>query len=88
MGNIITDNKVAADIFNDYFASVFTREDTNNIPVPDQIFVGSKSEYLSDISIDEHVVYNKLNNLNVNKSPGSDDLHPKLLYELREHAVS
>ena len=59
LGNIITDNKVTADIFNDYFASVFTREDTNNIPVPDQIFVGSKSEYLSDISIDEHVVYIK-----------------------------
>ena len=85
-GNVITDDKKTADEddYNDSFASVFTIEDNNSIPVPDQIFAGNEVDYLNDISIDEKVVYNKLNNINVNKSPGSDDLHPKLLYESRD----
>ena len=86
-GNTITDDKVTADTFNDYFASVFTVEDSINIPIPDQIFAGNELDYLSDIGIDESVVYKKLSDINVNKSPGSDDLHPKMLYELRDQLV-
>ena len=86
-GNIITDNKITADIFNDYFASVFTTEDTNNIPIPDQIFTGHELDSLSKICLYESIVYKKLNEININKSPCSDDLHPKMLFELKDLLV-
>ena len=87
VGNIITDDKITADIFNDYFASVFTIEDANSIPVPEQFFTGDICDYLSDICIDENVIYRKLSDIKVNKCPGSNELHPKLLYELRDQLV-
>ena len=87
-GNIVTDDQTAANIFNDYFASVFTVEDRDNIPVAEQIFSGSESECLSEIFINEDIVFKKLCEINVNKSPGSDDLHPKLLFELRHQLVT
>ena len=86
-GNIITEDKTTANIFNDYFASVFTVEDRDNIPLAEQIFTGLESEGLSEICISEDIVFKKLNELNVNKSPGSDDLHPKLFFELRHQLV-
>ena len=60
-GSIITDNKITADIFNYYFASVFTTEDTNNIPIPDQIFTGHELDSLSKICLNGNIVYKKLN---------------------------
>jgi hypothetical protein len=86
-GNVITDDKRSADIFNEYFASVFTVEDKNNIPKPSQVFTGTKEDSLSQIKIDEATVYSKLCKININKSPGSDNLHPKLLFELRDQLV-
>ena len=84
-GNVITDNKKAADLLNEYFASVFTVEDTKDIPSPLQLFEGNQdTEGLNYIEIDEALVRKKLSELNVNKSPGPDELHPKLLNELRE----
>jgi len=83
-GNIICDDKEAADVLNSYFSSVFTVEDLSHIPNAKQIFEGDLiSEGLNDIDIDENIIAKKLNELNVNKSPGPDNLHPKLLYELR-----
>ena len=38
VGNIITDDKTTANIFNDYFASVFTIDDKVNIPIAEKIF--------------------------------------------------
>ena len=82
-GNIVTNNKSTANIFNEYFVSVFTIEDTNSIPTPDVIFESSQMESLNKIDIMNEMVYKKLNDLNVHKCPGSDDLHPKLLFELK-----
>jgi len=88
-GEVITDNKIAADVMNNYFASVFTIEDTNSIPEPVKIFKStSELDKLKDIKIEEHVVRQKLDALKVGKSPGPDDIHAKLLYELRNELVS
>lgn len=66
---------------------MFTIEDTNSIPIPDQIFTGKKSDGLSEVCLDEDIIYKKLCEININKSPGSDDLHPKILFELRDQLV-
>ena len=41
-----------------------------------------KNECLSSINTSEQLVLKKLKELKVNKSPGPDDLHPILLFEL------
>ena len=84
MGIIINDDKNAADLLNSYFVSVFTNENLNDIPKPEYIFRENDDFVVLDsIEIDEHVVYKKLSELNVNKCAGPDDIHPKLLHELR-----
>jgi hypothetical protein len=83
-GSVVTCNTTAANLLNDYFSSVFTTEDLSFIPTPVNIFQNSITDALSDIEIDEKIVREKLCNINTNKSLGADEIHPKLLYELRE----
>ncbi|HEX8808198.1 MAG TPA: hypothetical protein VF760_04300 [Xanthobacteraceae bacterium] len=81
---VINEDKSAADVLNNYFASVFTKEDLSNIPEPTDVFKGSiQQEGLDTFVITEELVFKKLSELNVNKCCGPDDLHPKLLYELK-----
>ena len=82
-GNIISDSRVAADLLNEYFASVFTVENTSFIPDPISNFDFTNSQLLKEICFDEKLVLDKLNNMNTSKSQGPDELHPKLIFELR-----
>ena len=56
-----------ADVLNTFFANVFTREHTNNIPEP--VWKGIR-EVLEDIDITEEEVLNKIMKLNPSKSQG------------------
>jgi len=47
-GKLIEDDLEMAKILNEYFASVFTREDTNNVPLAE---AASHTEILEDINI-------------------------------------
>ena len=46
------------------------------------------TEQLTDISFDADSIEKKLNSLKVNKSPGPDQLHPRLLRDVRNLEVS
>ena len=81
--NLIDSNKQTADCLNNYFSSVFVEEDKMNIPSPVEFFTGDTSEPLVDIEINEDVVLNKLCKLDTGKSQGPDQIHGKLLFELR-----
>ena len=85
VGDVITDDKEAANLLNNYFSSVFTKEDCSFIPEPilvfDQNLIGPG---LSLMEITDVTVENKLEKLNVSKCPGLDEIHPKLLFELRK----
>jgi len=83
LGNVITDDKRRANLFNDYFATVFTAEDKSYIPEPEQIYNGSASDKLEHILVTPDIVKSKLTELNVNKSSGPDGFHPKFLFEVR-----
>jgi len=61
-----------AEMLNDFFASVFTRENLDN--TPDRNFSAS----LNDISINTDVVYGKLLNLQSGKAARPDDVFPSL----------
>lgn len=85
-GQVISEDKAAANVLNDYFSSVFTTENYANMPVPIQSFNGDiQTEGLLDIKITEALVASKLEKLDVNKCPGLDEIHPKLLYEIRKN---
>jgi hypothetical protein len=83
LNNIITDDELTANLFNDYFSTVFTQEDCSCIPEPVNIFDYSLGQGLLEIDITRDMVYKKLEKLKVNKCPGLDEIHPKLLFELR-----
>ena len=62
-GNIITQGFVMAEELNMHFSSVFTREDTSSIPVPETKFKGSEGERLGQLVVTPEVVVSKINNM-------------------------
>ena len=83
-GNIILQGCLMAENINDYFSSVFTREDISSLPVPDAKFQETKSYYLGQLIVTPEMVAMKIKAMNDNKSPGVDGIPPKLLMETVE----
>ena len=75
-GNIVTQGFLMAEELNMHFSSVFTREDTSSLPVPETKFKGSEGERLGQLVVTPEVVANKINNMKENKSPGVCCLQP------------
>ena len=75
-----------AEELNMHFSSVFSREDTSSLPVPETKFNGSEEEKLGQLIVTPEVVASKINNMKENnsKSPGVDGLSPKILKETVE----
>ena len=73
-----------AEVFNGYFTSVFTTEDTVNIPAPKPVFHGREENKLLDIDIDVDLVKKKLDCLRTDKSPGADSISARVLKELKD----
>jgi len=77
---VANDDEDKANIFGDYFSGVYTHESVEEfkeLPARFPAFQGY------DVSFSREAVLDKLNNLKVNKSPGPDTLHPRILYEVR-----
>ena len=64
-----------------HFSSVFTREDTSSLPVPETKFNGSEGERLGQLFVTPEVVASKINSMKENDSPGVDGISPTLLNE-------
>ena len=65
-GNKITQGILMAEELNMHFSSVFTREDTSSLPVPETKFEGSEGERLGQLVVTPEVVANKINNMKEN----------------------
>ncbi|XP_055490631.1 uncharacterized protein LOC129696607 [Leucoraja erinacea] len=76
-----------ADQLNNYFGSVFTKEDINNLPEVAGDRGSKELEELSEIQVSREVVLGKLNGLKADKSPGPDKLHPRVLKEVAPEIV-
>ena len=84
-GENIVDDEVSANLLNDYFSSVFTLENTTNIQDPIVMFKGNlEIEGLLNIEITSDDVFKKLAEIKINKCPGLDTIHPKILFELKK----
>ena len=77
-GSLTKDNQEKADIFNNFFSSVFTQENLNNMPT----FEARTPNTISKVEISLQDMKDKLKSLNASKSPGPDGIHPRVLKEL------
>jgi Reverse transcriptase (RNA-dependent DNA polymerase) len=68
-----------AEILNAFFTSVFTKEDTRNIPRKEK----ETEVSLSDIEIIRGNIERKLNKLKNDSAPGPDGISPRLLKEVK-----
>lgn len=76
--NLVYEDKSKADLLNNFFASVFVHEPSGQLPIFDIRHHGTP---ITKLIVDESTVLKRLKSLNITKSMGSDNLHPKLLYE-------
>ena len=79
-GTVLVKDQDMASCFNTFFSSVFTQD---NHEVPRSIDMRS-SEDCTDIQFSENDILNILNRLKTDKSPGPDELLPRLLSEVKK----
>jgi len=75
-GRNVTDPEQVAKMINKFFVSVFTREDTQNIPEPRRKNIRSK---LKKCWVSAETVRAKIKELRPSSAPGSDGITPKIL---------
>jgi len=80
-GQLFSNAGEKAEILNE-FSSVFTKEEAEDIPVPDTCFSGNCSDRLGDIQVDAASIAVKLRNLRPDKAPGDDNISPRLIKPL------
>ena len=73
----------SVNIINEYFSSVFNKEVSNIISTSVTKFSNVTSKPLCSIIITDKPVLEKLENLKTNKSNNPDEIHHKLVHELR-----
>ena len=73
-----------AEMLNTFFASVFTKEDTGNIPEPEPKVLQS---ILSTIIVTEQMVRDRLKEQKPGKSAGPDGIHSRVVVETQEQLV-
>ena len=61
-------------------SSVFTREDTSSLPIPETKCNGPEKKMLGQLVVTPYVVAIKINNMKENKSPGLNGLSLLLNY--------
>ena len=82
-GKTVTSDIEKAEALNNYFSSVFTIENLGNIPQ-----VTTRVDTVQEeLSITEVKLIEILNKLKVDKSPGPDKIHNRVLYEIRYEIV-
>ena len=82
-GDSYDSNIDKANQFNSYFSEVFTSECLTQIPtLPPK----SKSK-LNEIAINKETVSKLLQGINISKSAGPDQIHSRVLYELRDNII-
>ena len=84
-GKVVVDDRDMAEILNNYFSSVFNREDLVNVPACS--FTVNNSE-LSTVEITEDKVMQSVSKLQDNKAAGGDGLNSTFVKRCMEGIIS
>ena len=70
-----------AETLSKFFSSVFTNEGDGDIP---RLNTHDIKEKLGRLIVTEETILKRLRELNISKSPGPDNIHPRILHDLSE----
>ena len=76
---LATDDLSKANLFQNYFGGVFTAEPDGDMPTFEE---RDYEDILSSLNITEDMVLEKLCKMKINKSPGPDSIHPRVIREI------
>lgn len=79
-GQVVSEACHMVEIFNDFFSSVFTKEDCTSLP--HVVDMPCETGVLNAVVINESDVLTRLQKLRHDKAPGTDDLYPRFLKEI------
>ena len=83
-GELVSSGEEISKILNEYFLTVFTQENMQEMPVSEQMFRANDNEKLIDIFINKEIVEQEIDRLKKFKSPGPDEVYPRVLKECKE----
>ena len=86
-GSLIENSDEISKELNKHFLSIFSQEESDRELEPVQIFRGQEVDKLSEIVISREVVSKGIDRLKKTKSPGPDDIFPRILKECRGELV-
>ena len=81
-GKLIVEPKLQAEVLNNYFASVFTRNDGNNLPTknPSEMKEGG----LNNIRFEAKKVEEKIREMRAESASGPDGISPRIIKEVHQ----
>jgi hypothetical protein len=80
-GKAVTEDEEMAELLNQSFKDIFTREDTSNVPEPEDLNPRSN---LSKVDFCERIVRKKIKDLRTDAAAGPDGIGPRVLQELAD----
>lgn len=83
-GNLTNDAGSIATILNNFFSSVFTEENLDDIPELNDIREFTEATVLENITVFEDEIKRYIEKMKISKSPGPDAFHPRHLKELKD----
>ena len=81
-GNVVTDHQVMSDMLNNFFCSVFTEENLDEMPDVEKQYAGN--DPLVDVTISRENVRKKLAALKPSSAPGPDKVWARVLHSLAD----
>ena len=78
---ITEDSDLILDTFSKYFASIFTKDDSNHLPTIDILPCACTSK-IDEFLVTERMVSEQIRKLDITKSAGPDNIDARLLKEL------
>ncbi|KAG0417555.1 hypothetical protein EQH57_0946 [Dictyocoela roeselum] len=82
VGELETDDSIMIVLLNEYLCSVFTLEN-QDIPNPEGIIAAKRIEAFSTVNFSPTVVIKYIDKFKITKSPGPDQIHPRILQETK-----
>ncbi len=82
-GELVENYENMSTLLDNYFLSVYAKEDRTTIPERVQVYEGGVGDELRDIIITSQVVQDEIDKLKKNKSHGPDGIFPRALHECK-----